>query len=185
MRISNTLVKFLSAAALLGSLCVPRATAVGAKSTEPSAPKRYPLTPHLAGPWWTIAGDPDLGALTSPKQQPVDFGIWQAADGTWQLWSCIRGTHEPGKTRLFHRWEGGKLTDRDWTPKGIALAGRLRFGRNTRRFAGALRLPPRREVLDVLRRLGEHLPGHQHGRENLLAPPQFRRQAAARLRGPR
>lgn len=79
------------------------------------------LTPHLAGPWWTIAGDPDLGPLTSPKQQPVDFAIWQAADGTWQLWSCIRGTKEPGKTRLFHRWEGVKLTDRDWTPKGIAL----------------------------------------------------------------
>ena len=79
------------------------------------------LAPHLAGPWWTIAGDPDLGALTSPKQQPVDFAVWQAADGTWQLWSCIRGTKEPGKTRLFHRWEGAKLTDRDWTPKGIAL----------------------------------------------------------------
>jgi len=81
----------------------------------------YPLTPHLAGQWWTIAGDPNLGALTGPKQQPVDFAIWQAADGTWQLWSCIRGTKEPGKTRLFHRWESAKLTDRDWTPKGIAL----------------------------------------------------------------
>ena len=23
----------------------------------------YPLAPHLAGPWWTIADDPDLGAL--------------------------------------------------------------------------------------------------------------------------
>lgn len=51
----------------------------------------------------------------------MDFAIWKAADGTWQLWSCIRGTKEPGKTRLFHRWEGAKLTDRDWTPKGIAL----------------------------------------------------------------
>jgi hypothetical protein len=81
----------------------------------------YPLTPDLAGEWWTVAGAPDLGPLTGPKQQPVDFSIWQAADGTWQLWSCIRGTKEPGKTRLFHRWEGAKLTDRDWTPKGIAL----------------------------------------------------------------
>ncbi len=35
--------------------------------------------------------------------------------------SCIRGTKEPGKTRLFHRWEGARLTDREWTPKGIAL----------------------------------------------------------------
>lgn len=80
-----------------------------------------PLIPRIAGSWWTVAGDPDLGALSTPRQQPVDFGIWQAADGTWQLWSCIRGTKEPGNTRLFHRWEGAKLTDGNWTPKGIAL----------------------------------------------------------------
>ncbi|MCU0978688.1 MAG: hypothetical protein MUF25_05905 [Pirellulaceae bacterium] len=80
-----------------------------------------PLKPVSTGRWWPVAGDPDLGPLTSPKQQPVDFAIWQAADGTWQLWSCIRGTQEPGKTRLFHRWEGAKLTDRDWASKGIAL----------------------------------------------------------------
>src|SRR5213595_2728008 len=80
-----------------------------------------PLTPQLAGNWWTVATDPDLGPLTTPNQQPVDFAIWQAADGTWQLCSCIRGTKEPGKTRLFHRWEGAKLTDRNWAPRGIAL----------------------------------------------------------------
>lgn len=77
--------------------------------------------PCLVGHWWTAARDPDLGTLTNPNQQPVDFGIWQAADGTWQIWSCIRGTKEPGKTRLFYRWEGAQLTDRDWMPKGIAL----------------------------------------------------------------
>ena len=81
----------------------------------------HPLTPRLSGSWWTVASDPDLGPLTNPKQQPVDFGIWRAADGTWQIWSCIRGTKEPGKTRLFHRWEGANLTDRNWTPKGIAF----------------------------------------------------------------
>jgi hypothetical protein len=77
--------------------------------------------PHLVGEWWQVAGEPDLGELTTPKQQPVDFGMWQAADGTWQLWSCIRGTKEPGKTRLFHRWEGAKLTDKDWKPMGITM----------------------------------------------------------------
>jgi hypothetical protein len=81
----------------------------------------YPLVPRLSGDWWTVADDPDLGPLTAPGQQPVDFGIWQAADGTWQLWSCIRGTKEPGRTRLFYRWEGAKLTDGRWTPKGIAM----------------------------------------------------------------
>jgi len=58
---------------------------------------------------------------STPKQQPVDFGIWQAADGSWQLWSCIRATSTPGKTRLFYRWQGKNLTDKDWTPMGIAM----------------------------------------------------------------
>lgn len=80
-----------------------------------------PLVPRLVGDWWTIAGDPDLGPLTTPNQQPVDFGIWRAADGTWQLWSCIRGTKESGKTRLLYRWEGAQLMDTNWTPKGIAM----------------------------------------------------------------
>jgi hypothetical protein len=79
------------------------------------------LVPRMDGPAWTIAGDPDLGRLGNPKQQPVDFAIWQAADGTWQLWSCIRGTNCGGQTRLLYRWEGQRLTDRDWQPMGIAM----------------------------------------------------------------
>jgi len=83
--------------------------------------ERQPLVPMVDGDWWQIAGDPDLGAYTSEKQQPVDFGIWQAADGTWQLWSCIRHTLCGGHTRLFYRWEGERLTDPDWKPLGIAM----------------------------------------------------------------
>jgi hypothetical protein len=89
-----------------------------------------PLTPQLVGRWWTVATDPNLGPLTTINQQPVDFGIWQAADGSWQLWSCIRGTKEPGKTRVFHRWEGAKLTDTNWTPRGIALHADPALGEN-------------------------------------------------------
>jgi len=80
-----------------------------------------PRQPRIVGDWWQIAGDPDLGELTTAKQQPVDFGIWQAADGSWQLWSCIRSTKEPGHTRLFHRWEGAKLAASNWKPMGIAM----------------------------------------------------------------
>jgi hypothetical protein len=86
------------------------------------------LVPKIDGEFWQIAGDPDLGRYTTSKQQPVDFGIWQAADGTWQLWSCIRATAVPGKTRLFYRWEGKRLTDRDWTPMGIAMMADANFG---------------------------------------------------------
>jgi hypothetical protein len=92
-----------------------------ATSTIRAAAADPPVSPRIAGEWWTVAGDPDLGELTTPRQQPVDFAIWRAADGSWQLWSCVRGTKEPGKTRLFHRWEGQRLTDRNWTPRGIAM----------------------------------------------------------------
>ena len=77
--------------------------------------------PEIDGEWWHVADNPDLGDLTSTEQQPVDFGIWQAADGTWQLWSCIRKTKDSGSTRLFHRWEGNTIDQKNWAPKGIAM----------------------------------------------------------------
>ncbi len=67
--------------------------------------------PVLESEWWEVTGNPDLGEYTNPGQQPVDFGVWQAADGTWQLWSCIRHTNCGGNTRLFHGWEAENLTD--------------------------------------------------------------------------
>ena len=85
-------------------------------ATKPAVP-----VPKIDGGFWRIASNPDLGVLTGPKQEPVDFAVWQAGDGTWQLWSCIRGTNCGGQTRLFFRWEGRRLTDRDWKPMGIAM----------------------------------------------------------------
>ena len=84
--------------------------------------------PQVDGEFWTVAGDPDLGRYTTAKQQPVDFGIWRAADGTWQLWSCIRGTATPGKTRLFYRWQGKNLEEKNWMPMGIAMEADPSFG---------------------------------------------------------
>jgi hypothetical protein len=86
------------------------------------------LVPQIDDGFWQVAGDPDLGQYTRPKQQPVDFGIWKAADGTWQLWSCIRSTGVPGKTRLFYRWQGNNITDKNWTPMGIAMMADPNFG---------------------------------------------------------
>jgi len=90
--------------------------------------KNQVLIPAIDGEWWQVAGDPDLGEYTTPKQQPVDFGVWQADDGTWQLWSCIRHTNCGGNTRLFHRWEGESLTDADWKPMGIAMEADTTLG---------------------------------------------------------
>ena len=87
----------------------------------PTALGQDAATIRIDGDWWPVAGNPDLGKYTSDRQQPVDFGIWQAADGTWQIWSCIRHTKCGGHTRLFYRWEGEQLTDTDWKPMGIAM----------------------------------------------------------------
>lgn len=95
---------------------------------EKSGEETNPLLPKIASEWWQVAGNPDLGEYTSPKQQPVDFGAWQAADGTWQLWSCIRHTKCGGHTRLFHRWEGKSITDANWSPMGIAMQADPGFG---------------------------------------------------------
>ena len=85
-------------------------------------------TPVIEGDWWQVAGNPDLGKYTDPNQQPVDFAVWQAEDGSWQLWSCIRNTKAGGHTRLFYRWEGKTLTDTNWTPMGIAMMSDKKFG---------------------------------------------------------
>ena len=96
--------------------------------------------PEVDSPWWQIARNPDLGELTGiltkkeaeeqrgRRQEPVDFAIWQATDGTWQLVSCIRSTSYPGSTRLFYRWEGKRLTDPMWEPKGIFATSDLKVG---------------------------------------------------------
>jgi hypothetical protein len=76
-------------------------------------------TPRLARPWIRLAAPPVLERHAKPGAQAVDFTIFQAGDGTWQLVSCIRGTAVPGGGRLLYRWESARLTDADWTPKGI------------------------------------------------------------------
>lgn len=86
------------------------------------------LVPQLVGDWWQIAGNPDVSPFNGAAQEPVDFSIWQAADGTWQLWSCIRNTSYPGHTRLFHGWEATDLFDSNWTPTGVKMVSDVSVG---------------------------------------------------------
>lgn len=51
------------------------------------------LKPHITEDWWQVAGDPELGKLTTRDQQPVDFGIWQAAS-----WLPENGFSSPMRT---------------------------------------------------------------------------------------
>lgn len=82
------------------------------------------LVPAIDGAWWDITGNPMEHAYATARQEPVDFAVWQAADGTWQMWSCFRKTTaggEKGLTRFFYRWEGRHPTDTQWKPMGIAM----------------------------------------------------------------
>lgn len=108
------------------SLVVALASAVHG-STE----AKQVLIPQRDSRWWQVAGNPMDHKYATERQEPVDFAIWQAADGTWQLWSCIRNTTaggKDGKTRLFYRWQGKNLTDTDWQPMGIAMEADPKFG---------------------------------------------------------
>jgi hypothetical protein len=95
--------------------------ACSCSSDKNAGNKVQSLVPEIDGEWWQVADNPDLGDLTSEEQQPVDFGIWQARDGSWQIWSCIRKTKEKGNTRLFYRWEGKTIDQSNWEPMGIAM----------------------------------------------------------------
>jgi hypothetical protein len=86
------------------------------------------LIPVVDGDWWTVARNPDLGRYSAKEQETTSFGLWQAADRTWQLWGCIRNTAIGGKSRLFYRWEGTYITDTDWSPKGIAMTAEPNYG---------------------------------------------------------
>ena len=83
--------------------------------------KSNAIEPVLDNKWWQVADVPDIGEYNNDLMEPVDFAVWQATDGTWQLVSCIRYCGRKGDFRVLHRWEGKNLTDTLWEPKGIFM----------------------------------------------------------------
>ena len=94
-------------------------------------------TPTIAGDWWTIAGVPDLGRYNTNTIEPMDFSVWQAADGSWQLGACVRGTACGGHGRLLYRWESPTLKQPDWAKCGVLMLAEPSFGET----AGGLQAP--------------------------------------------
>ena len=103
------------------------------------------------GGWQSFVGMPDLGrgplgnaSFNSPHMQPVDFAVWQAADGSWQLQSCIRNTCVTGcdpsgaalqwdHSRLFYRWQSlpsnsSSFPVQGWTDVGVVMLGEPTYG---------------------------------------------------------
>lgn len=93
-------------------------------SCRPAQEKETILVPVIDGEWWDVTGNPMDHEYATERQEPVDFSVWQAADGTWQMWSCFRKTTaggEDGRTRFFYGWEGRHPTDTDWKPMGLKM----------------------------------------------------------------
>ncbi|MBT5219228.1 MAG: hypothetical protein HOM16_07060 [Woeseia sp.] len=86
------------------------------------------LIPQIVGDWWTIATSPDIGDYGSAHQQPMDFGLWRARDGRWQLGACIRRTACGGEGRLLWRWESESLLREDWPSAGLLLESDVNSG---------------------------------------------------------
>jgi hypothetical protein len=86
----------------------------------------------IDGPWRRICPWPDLGELNGPvpdRQDVVDHGFVRAADGTWHLWACIRGT---AVGRLIYGWQGASLTDGPLEPTGVKLRAEAQYGESVR-----------------------------------------------------
>lgn len=82
------------------------------------------VKPSLGGPWIRLVGRPPLEKWASQEAEPVDFTVFQADNGRWQLISCIRHTKHPGGTRLLYRWSSPQLTQEEWRPEGIFLSSK-------------------------------------------------------------
>lgn len=102
-------------------VCAQRTTET---ETPTEAGPAAPLTPRLDGPWVKLVGRPPLEKWASDRAEPVDFTVFQADDGRWQLISCIRHTTHPGGTRLLYRWSSPELLQEGWQPEGIFLSSK-------------------------------------------------------------
>lgn len=131
--------------ALCAAICSPWAPVAHSQQTKDRnkktvKPKPGVKIPVIVGDWWSVTNNPMDHKYATEKQEPVDFAVWQADDGTWQLWSCLRRTTaggDKGASRVFYRWEGQELTDTNWKPMGIAMDADPKLGE----YPGGLQAP--------------------------------------------
>lgn len=112
----------IALAAFIGPVDVFSQAVSESDSTAIEIQASEPLTPHLDGPWIELVGRPPLEKWATDRAEPVDFTLFQANDGRWQLISCIRHTAHPGGTRLLYRWSNSELKSEGWRPDGIFLS---------------------------------------------------------------
>ncbi|MBI5723831.1 MAG: hypothetical protein HZA50_07735 [Planctomycetes bacterium] len=94
-------------------------------------PRAVPRVPAIDGQWRQICRMPDLGELAGAepgRQHIVDHSFVRAADGSWHLWACLRGTRVG---RLICGWEGTSLEQGPWAPAGVKARADAAFGEPT------------------------------------------------------
>jgi len=86
--------------------------------------QKQKLRPVLDSDFWPIGLQPELKELPLLNEErigphePNDHCIFQAADGTWQLWACVRKTPVG---RCLVNWEAENLTDSPWKETGRVI----------------------------------------------------------------
>ena len=164
---SSCRLRVVALSMLLGLACSSLRAGGALHAAQRLAPPSKPAivgggtSPGYKG-WLSIVGMPDLGlgqygnaSWNTPHMQPVDFGVWQAADGTWQLQSCIRNTCLTGcdasgqalhwnHSRLFFRWESEATntstfptSPAEWRQVGVVMIGEPEYGEDV----GGLQAP--------------------------------------------
>ncbi|WP_375582836.1 hypothetical protein [Cyclobacterium xiamenense] len=96
---------------------------------------RRKLKPVLDENWWLIGPPPPAGKNTLPVKinaegnlqayESVDHHIFQAEDGQWHLWGCVRDT---GWGRILYHWKAKNLTDSPWEDTGEFMRANEAFG---------------------------------------------------------
>ncbi len=114
----------------------------GAFADEISRVGSNAVMPEIDGSEWFITDGYELTTgigdfIWTNSTLPIDFSIWQANDGTWQLEGCVRKFYHPSDDsdgwRVFYRWEGTSLTnDFAWEPQGIVMTGRVEYGESAK-----------------------------------------------------
>jgi hypothetical protein len=93
-----------------------------------------PRVPALDGEPWHITGYPELADLAyGSEHEIVDHAIWQADDGKWRVWACVRGTRIG---RLLYGWESTDLESPNWTPSGITMRAEKIYGESINDWFG-------------------------------------------------
>lgn len=108
--------------------------------TEKSVSRQL-LIPEVSSQFWNIGPEPDLseaGLQPEPVKglqpnQPNDHCIYQAEDGKWHLWACVRHT---AVGRILCHWEADSLQQSPWNYTGEIIRASKEAGESLVEWKG-------------------------------------------------